>query len=76
MDAELKEMLKKVDRYAKAMKAKLRLKAKQGFSGGLDPAFRNNVENKLFTHVARQIRGENQSVDIGNLAMMLWKEGK
>jgi len=71
---ELRSMLRKVDRLAKAMKRKLRLKANHGFSGGLDPAYRTNVENKLFIHVLREARGENQAVDICNLAMMLWRE--
>ena len=76
MDEELEAMLVKVDRMAIAMKAKLIDKHELGFHGGLDPAFRSNVEMALEEHTQRQLDGENQAVDIANLAMMLWKESR
>lgn len=61
-----------VDMFAQAMKAKLRRKAKQGYSGGLLTISRPNVAGKLSNHARRNDRHVDQEVDIANLAMMLW----
>lgn len=89
--AELKAMLKAVDRLAVEMKKKLRAKAAQGYHGGLDPLYRSEVAKKLQEHVERLTgqcphchsndgdhdaeEGARQAVDVCNLAMMLWLGG-
>lgn len=86
--AELKLMIEAVDRFSDDMKRKLRLKAAQGYSGGLSSSNRRRVAKKLNEHVDRLIgvceccgrdRKEEkvsdrarQAVDVANLAMMLW----
>lgn len=76
-------MIESVDRMADAMKKKLREKAAQGYSGGLDPQYANNVRASLKRHVVR-LTGDNylppqpdpaQAVDVCNLALMLWHDG-
>lgn len=52
-DDELKTMLAAVDQLAAEMKDKLREKAAQGYSGGLDPAYADNVRASLKRHVVR-----------------------
>lgn len=82
--AELGAMLASVDRLAKSMKIKLRRKAREGRSGGLDPENREHVAHLLREHVERLTGGcvhcgrmtddadPEQAVDVCNLAMMLW----
>lgn len=81
-------MLTAVDRLAAEMKKKLRQKAREGYSGGLDPLSHYTVVKKLHEHVNRltgmcphceALDGEHdredsarQAVDVCNLAMMLW----
>lgn len=88
---ELARMIAAVDQLAEAMKKKLRKKAREGRSGGLDPANRYMVENYLMNHVyrlssicphCRVSSGEHdhdeaarQAIDVANLAMMLWVMG-
>lgn len=81
---ELEAMIAGVDRLAEAMKKRLRQKARQGFCGGLDSDYRDEVVEKLREHV-EHITGcpccgagaeKNDdtfahAVDIANLAMML-----
>ena len=85
---ELKAMLAAVDRLAVEMKRKLRAKAREGYGGGLDPAFSVNVGKSLMEHAERLTGyclhceaqdGEHdlqdearQAIDVCNLAMMLW----
>ncbi len=88
---ELKTMLAAVDRLAVKMKKKLRAKAREGYSGGLDPTFSTNVGKSLMEHAERltgyclhcevqdgehELEDEaQQAVDVCNLAMMLWVVG-
>ena len=85
---ELRAMILAVDRIADAMKKKLREKAAQGYHGGLDRSFRDEVVKKLHEHVDRLTGycrccgthdgdhdhedGARQAVDVCNLALMLW----
>ena len=82
---EIQELEKAVDLFAKEMKAKLRLKDKEGYRGGLEFKNRGNIARKLVNHLhipvlvedARILEGcWNQTVDIANLAMMLWESGR
>lgn len=85
---ELKAMLAGVDQIAVLMKKKLRMKYREGFSGGLKPTSYALVARMLHEHVER-LTGvcphcnaqdncherddtRRQAVDICNLAMMLW----
>lgn len=85
---ELDRMLAAVDELAHEMKKKLRQKAREGYSGGLDPSSKFEVAKKLQEHVVRLTgicphcestdgehdheEGAHQAVDVCNLAMMLW----
>ncbi len=84
----MKEMLAAVDRLAAEMKKKLRQKAAEGYSGGLQFDNRYMVAKMLQEHVERltglcpsckAIDGDHdreesarQAIDVCNLAMMLW----
>lgn len=57
-----------VDAFAKEMKAKLRKKYLDGYTGWDEPSLRPILELKLTEHVARG----GQYVDVANLAAMLW----
>lgn len=86
--AELKAMLAAVDRLAAEMKKKLRDKARQGYSGGLNPDSWYEVSKMLHDHVNRLTglcphceahdgdhdgkESARQAIDVCNLAMMLW----
>jgi hypothetical protein len=84
---ELKAMLEGVDRFADAMKAKLRRKAAEGYHGGFSRRHHREVERLLMEHVgrlsarcsccgARADESEpRQAIDVANLAMMLWHIG-
>ena len=88
---ELKAMLANVDELASKMKAKLRNKARDGYSGGLQQEFAPNVGKSLMDHAERLTghclhcgvkngdheyeEGAEQAVDVCNLAMMLWVIG-
>lgn len=50
---ELAAMCAGVDKLARAMKAKLRAKARQGFRGGLDEANHHTVKHHLHSHYER-----------------------
>jgi hypothetical protein len=85
---ELKAMLAAVDRLALEMKKKLREKAREGYSGGLDRNNRCSVAKKRQEHAERLTgvcphcqshdgehdheEGARQAVDVCNLALMLW----
>jgi len=58
--------------FAEAMRNKLDAKSRQGFTGWADKRNRANVLSMLQLHVERQVQGEDQTVDIANLAMMLY----
>ena len=89
--AELQSMLAAVDDMARLMKIKLREKAREGYSGGLDPINRDTVVSKLHEHAKRLTgycdvchsldgehdheEGAEQAVDVCNLAVMLWIQG-
>lgn len=85
---ELRKMIEAVDRLGDAMKKKLRAKARDGYSGGLDPKYRANVAKALMEH-AEKLSGHcihcgvsdgehdhedaaRQAIDVANLALMLW----
>lgn len=67
-----KKLYKAVDTFALAMKDKLREKELEGYDGWDDPECKEGIESALYVHVARQIDGSDQLVDIANLSMMLW----
>lgn len=74
---ELSAMMGGVDLLAARMKAKLKQKAREGFSGGLDQDNLFAVKNRLRDHVDRltghgAVSSPKQAVDVCNLAMMLW----
>jgi hypothetical protein len=71
---ELSAMMGGVDVLAMRMKQKLRRKAREGRSGGLDTANRRMVAKLLSEHVRRFLSGDEQeqAIDVCNLAMMLW----
>lgn len=85
---ELKKMIATVDALAVEMKKKLRAKAREGYSGGLDRSNRGAVAKSLMEHAERlsgyclhceTLDGEHddedearQAIDVCNLAMMLW----
>lgn len=88
---ELNTMLAAVDLLAAEMKKKLRAKAREGYSGGLAPAYAATVGKKLMEH-AERLTGHclhcgvqdgdhdreaeaRQAIDVCNLAMMLWVQG-
>lgn len=89
--AELQAMLAAVDDMAKQMKTKLRAKAREGYSGGLDPLNRETVVERLHEHTKRltgycdvchshdgdhdRDEGAAQAVDVCNLTLMLWVQG-
>lgn len=55
------------------MKSKLRTKAKEGRSGGLDSLPTGTLTRLLREHVERLCDGDSrQAVDVCNIAMMLW----
>lgn len=86
--AELQTMLKAVDALAAEMKKKLRAKAREGYSGGLNFTSRYTVSKMLHEHVNSLTgvcphclaqdgdhdheEGARQAIDVCNLAMMLW----
>ena len=70
---ELTELDMAVWMFSGAMRSKLIQKARQGYSGALDPAFKEILWEKLCAHVARGPDAE-QERDIANLAMMLWQQ--
>ena len=62
-----------VDLFASAMKAKLMVKASQGFAGWDEPESIERVKSMLHEHAGRLfIQSQPQEIDIANLAMMLW----
>ena len=70
---ELSAMQGGADLMAIRMKSKLRTKAKEGRSGGLEACHAEMVRRLLREHVERLCNGEaRQAVDVCNLAMMLW----
>jgi hypothetical protein len=85
---ELRLMIAAVDAMAVEMKKKLRAKARDGYSGGLDRGYRDVVAKNLMEHAERLtgyclhcevMDGEHdheeearQAIDVANLAMMLW----
>lgn len=77
--AEVAALDAMVDAFASAMKKKLKAKLLQGFGGwdSEDPEVKRNIEIGLAVHVARHLRREgDQSVDIANLAAMLWNQAQ
>ena len=88
---ELAAMLTAVDELAARMKAKLRQKAREGYSGGLNHASAANVGKSLMEHAERLTgyclhcevqdgehgieENAHQAVDVANLAMMRWVIG-
>ena len=76
-DNDLHSLLIAVDMFAQAMKAKLRRKATEGYSGGLESASRAEVAARFHEHLAKGgLFAENQEVDVANLVMMLWWQRK
>lgn len=69
LEAEGEALDELVDAFADEMKAKLRRKWREGYSGWDVPANRPGINAKLFEHV---LRTGPQWVDIANLAAMLW----
>lgn len=69
---ELRRLESTVDRYAAEMKAKLREKMLEGFSGWDDPRLLSYLEEGLEEHLKKQKRGGHEEIDLGNIAMMIW----
>ena len=67
--AESKRLGRMVDRFAVAMKVKLRKKAQEGYGGWDDPVKfpDKNLHEGLFRHVER-----GDWIDIANFAAMIW----
>jgi len=75
--AELSAMYGGADLMAIRMKEKLKRKARQGLSGGLDQENAWRVAQLLRVHVDRLtghggVSEPHQAIDVCNLAMMLW----
>ena len=74
---DLHHLLIAVDMFAQAMKAKLRRKAAEGYSGGLAIVARREIQEKLHDHILKGGPSlDCQEVDVANLAMMLWWQRK
>jgi hypothetical protein len=72
--ADIQKLHDAVDAFAVAMKARLAEKAAQGFEGWDDPDLAETIEENLFDHVRRLLKGHRQEIDIANFAMMLWHQ--
>ncbi len=60
------------DAFAARMKAKLRRKHREGFSGWECPAFQHEIRLKLLSHIVQLLAGDTkQAIDVANLAMFL-----
>lgn len=77
--AEVAALDAMVDAFAAAMKKKLKTQLVKGYGGwdSPDPEVQRNIEIGLSVHVVRHLRREgDQSVDIANLAAMLWNRNQ
>ena len=75
--SEISELEQAVDEFAVAMKARLRSKAKQGWSGWQGMG-REYLDGRLLRNAAKgTMNGDEKSlVDTANLAMMIWRYDK
>ena len=69
LTAEMTALDALVDAFALEMKKKLYKQYVKGYHGWDDPEMKALLETKLNEHVQR---GEEQMVDVANLAAMLW----
>ena len=61
--------------FSAEMREKLLAKADQGWVGWDHPNYRLDLEQKLFAHVLRALRGDSrQWVDVANFAAFLWAQ--
>ena len=74
--SEITELEQAVDEFAEAMKARLRSKAKQGWSGWQGMGLGDLGERLLMNAAKGAINGDRKSlVDVANLAMMIHRDG-
>lgn len=73
--SEIAELEKAVDEFAEAMKARLRSKAKQGWSGWQHMG-RGELGERLLMNSAKGATKDDKKslVDVANLAMMIHKQ--
>lgn len=70
--SEVSDLEKAVDEFAKAMKSRLRLKARQGWKGWRDMGHEQLGERMLMNAVHGAMTGDQQDlVDMANLGMMI-----
>lgn len=72
LELEISKLNEAVDSFAEAMKAKLAVKAAEGFRGWDRAGFESLICSKLLTKANLVEFDRKQAVDIANLAMMLW----
>uniref|UniRef100_A0A6M3LFP6 Uncharacterized protein n=1 Tax=viral metagenome TaxID=1070528 RepID=A0A6M3LFP6_9ZZZZ len=72
---ECQRLTTAVDHFAESMKRKLHQKAASGYRGWDDPSCLVNIKVMLLKHAADVYAGkDSQSVDVANLAMMIWQQ--
>jgi hypothetical protein len=76
LELELAALNEAVDAFAKAMKAKLAKKAREGWTGWHSPAFAGMIVSRLIKKANLVEFDRKQAVDIANLSMMLWYQAK
>lgn len=74
--SEISELEQAVDKFAAAMKARLRSKAKQGWNGWQHMG-REKLGERLLMNAAKGATKDDQKslVDVANLAMMIHRAG-
>ena len=69
ISSEIKSLEARVDAFAEKMKAKLKQKYIEGWTGWDDKTLERGIDGRLFE---KAVHTEGQEVDIANLAAMLW----
>ena len=73
VEQEINRLDEAVDAFAQQMKAKLEQKAREGWTGWDRPESSVKIWNAMLAQGAAIPLAKGQEVDIGNLAMMLWR---
>jgi hypothetical protein len=73
VEQEIRRLEQAVDAFASAMKARLALKAHEGWTGWDNPASSIKMWNTMLAQAAAIPLAKGEEVDIANLAMMLWR---
>ena len=71
MAAKYRNISVAVDKFAEAMKRKLLLKAREGWTGWNHAAFGRRCREKLRDHIP-----DGDPIDVANFAMFLWNLGE